>query len=758
MDKRSAEKAYGQMKKNLDRGRLTREQFIQQVADLRYQDASGVWYQIRPEDGSWLRWDGTQWIPVPSATIRSTSPKASKQGKKEPLGEPETLFQLGVLIVKGVVQGLVRRLGWMAALAVGVWVLHTYLLAGPNNGFWKVTTVWLGMILALRGRMVGGTLFWMLAFGLAATIFTLVRTWGMGGFLKRLGSVPREIRRARSRVPQQESRILLAAAAVSLIPAALIGNRLVSLLAAAGVYLSLTQGFNGFLFLVVRLGWSDLARWFHWKGLNPFRPAAAYLVIAGLAAGLLVGAVLPYHPYSGLIAAFALVVLAVTQKKTAVQGLSCLLFCIVLLTVRQAFGHDGGAYEAGGWERWLGSTGALTAVLHGLPPAFGAVLGTVLGAGALQGIQPPETTTRILSGAEALEWLQDPDRGLMVDGVLTDRFWNSWYNQLGGGNPYGLGAIAGEWDPDDRNRRLEDITIVVEDMQPAEPVKVDDVVDTDSTGSGSDPDTDTSDDGNDTDQPPVKLDEGTEPVKEDEGGPKAPPPEEKPPESKPPQGPKLDENGMPVGIKPRDYLTQLMNQIVQDRAGGENGPRYWVTNRDISRLNLGPVMPGRPIIQFFTSLINYRVTRPVMEYLAGWQGGTCGDFAEWGMHWVGDDLRRTFGNGVYVEQIVLQRNSMINHAATKVILPNGERYVMDFWDGIQDRKPHMYTEQEWLNKWKPQLGGNPQVTSVSYMESQLKNLVSILGNQEEAFEMFLDSNKNSPQAQTLIKSFRRNPW
>ena len=101
---------------------------------------------------------------------------------------------------------------------------------------------------------------------------------------------------------------------------------------------------------------------------------------------------------------------------------------------------------------------------------------------------------------------------------------------------------------------------------------------------------------------------------------------------------------------------------------------------------------------------------------------------------------------------------MINHAATKVVLPNGERYIMDFWDGMQDGKPRVYTEEEWLKKWKPQLGGNPEVSSMSYLESNLKNLVSILGDQEEAFEMFLESNDNTPQAQTLIKSYRRNPW
>jgi hypothetical protein len=121
MDKRSAEKAFQRMKKKLDGGTMTREQFLQQVADLRYQDAAGIWHQVRPDDGSWLSWDGKQWIPEISGPARSMPKKASGPSKKQTLGEPETLFQLGVLMVKGMVQGLIRRMGWMIALALGVY-------------------------------------------------------------------------------------------------------------------------------------------------------------------------------------------------------------------------------------------------------------------------------------------------------------------------------------------------------------------------------------------------------------------------------------------------------------------------------------------------------------------------------------------------------------------------------------------------------------------------------------------------------------
>ncbi len=41
---------------------ISEDDFVQSVHQLRLQDPQGIWWQIRPEDGGWYRWDGTQWV------------------------------------------------------------------------------------------------------------------------------------------------------------------------------------------------------------------------------------------------------------------------------------------------------------------------------------------------------------------------------------------------------------------------------------------------------------------------------------------------------------------------------------------------------------------------------------------------------------------------------------------------------------------------------------------------------------------------
>lgn len=55
---------FAALKADLDRGAISRDQFLQQVSELRFQDASGSWWQITEDGQSWLKWDGSQWVLV----------------------------------------------------------------------------------------------------------------------------------------------------------------------------------------------------------------------------------------------------------------------------------------------------------------------------------------------------------------------------------------------------------------------------------------------------------------------------------------------------------------------------------------------------------------------------------------------------------------------------------------------------------------------------------------------------------------------
>lgn len=61
-----------------------------------------------------------------------------------------------------------------------------------------------------------------------------------------------------------------------------------------------------------------------------------------------------------------------------------------------------------------------------------------------------------------------------------------------------------------------------------------------------------------------------------------------------------------------------------------------------------------------------------------------------------------------VNTIALERNLFANHVAVRVILPSGERLVLDVWEGLRDAaagevRPSISTEAEWLDRWAREL-------------------------------------------------------
>jgi hypothetical protein len=74
MNAPEAEAAYRQVKNQLDRRRISLDEYNQRVAALQYLDNNGTWWAISPGDGTWLRWNGTAWEPgfgsgAPSRTM-----------------------------------------------------------------------------------------------------------------------------------------------------------------------------------------------------------------------------------------------------------------------------------------------------------------------------------------------------------------------------------------------------------------------------------------------------------------------------------------------------------------------------------------------------------------------------------------------------------------------------------------------------------------------------------------------------------------
>jgi hypothetical protein len=74
MNAPEAEAAYRLIKSQLDAQQISLDEYNQRVAALQYLDNTGTWWAIGPDDGTWLRWNGTAWKPgftsgTPSRTL-----------------------------------------------------------------------------------------------------------------------------------------------------------------------------------------------------------------------------------------------------------------------------------------------------------------------------------------------------------------------------------------------------------------------------------------------------------------------------------------------------------------------------------------------------------------------------------------------------------------------------------------------------------------------------------------------------------------
>ena len=96
MNAQEAEAAYRLAKGQFDARQITVEEYNRRVAELKYQDNSGTWWAVSPQDGSWLKWTGSAWVPaftqaVPvtmQATVQPASQPAVQPDVQQPAAQP----------------------------------------------------------------------------------------------------------------------------------------------------------------------------------------------------------------------------------------------------------------------------------------------------------------------------------------------------------------------------------------------------------------------------------------------------------------------------------------------------------------------------------------------------------------------------------------------------------------------------------------------------------------------------------------------
>ena len=143
---------------------------------------------------------------------------------------------------------------------------------------------------------------------------------------------------------------------------------------------------------------------------------------------------------------------------------------------------------------------------------------------------------------------------------------------------------------------------------------------------------------------------------------------------------------------------------------------YWVKNPQAK----GPWLL-KPADWFIDNVLVSH-TGSILEWLKliEEQGGRYEEFAWWGQKRVEKYAREIFGDGVVVDTVLVQENNTFfedyfvrNHAATRIITPDGRRYILDYWDNMQRYAAFfgnlrvapvgIQHETNWANHWRDQI-------------------------------------------------------
>jgi len=184
------------------------------------------------------------------------------------------------------------------------------------------------------------------------------------------------------------------------------------------------------------------------------------------------------------------------------------------------------------------------------------------------------------------------------------------------------------------------------------------------------------------------------------------------------------------------------------------------------------------------------------DIISGHKGGQCGEFADWGAKWSEPIVKEIFGDAAIVDTVYIGETSTrypdgflnaadalyeANHAATRVILPTGESYILDYWAAVGDQQMELGTdyahqlifdeprqrdriqlipEKDWIATWKQKIGPNDsEAHNMHYAMSELQSAYNSNLSEVEAIQAW--RNQRYPgvpphQMQTILNNWHRN--
>ena len=231
------ERQYGELNSKYREGTLGCREFIAAVSSLRVQDTRGTYWQVRADNGEWIHWDGTAWVPggrPPDIPENGNAGSASGSGldngrtrdTKPGLATVRFLSTLG----KGMATGFVRHIPLMIGTMVMIWLIHTALLmVVKGQEASGITDPVLSTILILPGNEAAGMMFWGLLVGLIISILSKVRHGKMAETGKKVSTTPDFIKSSFGHAGYYSLFLVLIGVFSSLFIAGVLSNILVSI-------------------------------------------------------------------------------------------------------------------------------------------------------------------------------------------------------------------------------------------------------------------------------------------------------------------------------------------------------------------------------------------------------------------------------------------------------------------------------------------------------------------------------------------------
>ncbi len=403
---------YTQLRQQFQVGELSEDEFEARVTEMRITDAGGAIWQMAPQDGSWLKWNGQTWTPAtPPMQSSTTAGPARKFAGAVVEGTKEELKSTIKSIPGMIFRALISRAIMAITAFYGSMYLHAWIAGFKNNGFRDDGGPWAPWLVLTESKQGNSYAFiWGIAgMLLTSLVFTIFRRGPIKGVLSVFTAPFAMIGRLKDSGRTGFGAIAIGAGVALLVNHKLSVNPQASLSMGIGL-LFIGAGRPGyyaarFLYGVIRRVMAPFQKKASEgvKSKIPFDLKAAQLALFGVAPGFYLASKLPPDKLIviGLIMTVIGLALVFNLKKPAptagaavtflfygVFG-SLAFFLFEWLTAEHAHADDGGRDEFTGNpdDYWKTEGGKL--LDHSRPAADATATGAALGGDITQPPDPP---------------------------------------------------------------------------------------------------------------------------------------------------------------------------------------------------------------------------------------------------------------------------------------------------------------------------------------------------------------------------------